>query len=117
MNQESKIIKLNMIAMTIFDAENKMMTMQEAMDFLKLSRRGLQNKIERGEIITSSFDQSSGRKFIPKIQFMDELISAYKEKGTEMDPVPHKCERISIQVKSLKHHHSAKVGNLFKSII
>ena len=76
MNNE--VIKSQLIAMTIFDANNKMMSVNECAEFLDINRRTVVNRIESGQIIAHN---ETGHYAIPKMQFVDGLIIAFQKES------------------------------------
>jgi len=78
---ETFLIQAFIKAMTIFEANNKMMSVTECADFLKCHKNTVVNRIERGIILATEGD---GRYDIPMIQFLNPVVDKFiKESGTQ----------------------------------
>ena len=66
-----ELIEANLKALTIFEANNKCMTVDECAFFLKKHRNTIMKAIHRGDIKASQIGTSYS---IPKIQFFKEII-------------------------------------------
>jgi len=70
--KQSKIIEAQLIALTVFDANNKCLTVSECAKFLNVHSRTITNRIYSGKIKAEFI----GRIWrIPKMQFVKKIVN------------------------------------------
>jgi len=72
--QEQQLIESHIKALTIFNANNTMMSTAECATFLKISIGTVKNRINKNTIIGIHQD---GKYHIPKLQFVNKLVDAF----------------------------------------
>jgi len=72
--QEQQLIESQIKALTIFNANNTMMSTAECATYLKISIGTVKNRIEKN-IIIGVFQ--GGKYHIPKLQFVDKLVASF----------------------------------------
>ena len=73
---EAQTIKAQLKALTIFDANNKMMSVSECAKYLGVHFNTVKNRIEKGTIKAIFQD---GQYHIPKLQFIKKLVDLFLE--------------------------------------
>lgn len=76
---ENEVIQTHIKALTIFDANNQSMTVDECAKFLKIHRNTVINRIENKKIIALSLGKGYS---IPKLQFISEIIESWNQPHT-----------------------------------
>lgn len=71
---ETETIKTHLKALTIFDANNRMLSVNECADYLGVHAKTVINRINKG-VIKAKFQE--GKYHIPKLQFLDNLVKEY----------------------------------------
>lgn len=69
------LLKINLQALAIFDANNTVLTVSECADWLGCHSRTVVNKIDSGKIMAT--ESSDGKYEIPKIQFLNKIVEGW----------------------------------------
>jgi len=82
--QEQQLIESHIKALTIFNANNTMMSTAECAKFLKISVGTVKTRINKKTIIGVFQD---GKYHIPKLQFVDKLVATFLNSNNNIDSV------------------------------
>ncbi|MCM4159530.1 helix-turn-helix domain-containing protein [Antarcticibacterium flavum] len=66
------IVKANLEALRLYDANNTCMTVEEAAEYFKVHKNTILHKIHKGEIKSEFFGRTHR---IPKMQFIEKIIN------------------------------------------
>lgn len=92
-----KFIETSIIAMTIFNANNTIMTPIECADFLGVHYNTIMNRIKDKTILSTLV---GGKHHIPKIQFLKKIINKFKnEEGKTIEELIG--EDLEVKVKKI----------------
>ncbi|CAA0177525.1 conserved hypothetical protein [Tenacibaculum maritimum] len=73
---QTDLLQANIKALTIFNANNTMLTVDECAKFLKVHPNTVKNRIHKHTIQAIFQD---GKYHIPKIQFLEKLVASFEE--------------------------------------
>ena len=93
---EQTLIESQIKALTIFNANNTMMSTAECATFLKVSVGTVKNRITKNTIIGVFQD---GKYHIPKLQFIEKLVASFLSSDNNI-PIVSEEERIEQGVKA-----------------
>ena len=78
--RQNEMITANLKALTLFDANNTCLTVDECAKFLQVHPKTITNRINSGKIKAEFI----GRIWrIPKLQFVEEIITQYEKNKEE----------------------------------
>ena len=77
---EAALVRANLKAQAIFDANNTVMTPKQCAAFMACTPRTVLDKIKKGEIAATF---KTGHWRIPKIQFLNEIIQRFSEEAAQ----------------------------------
>ncbi|CAA0186627.1 helix-turn-helix domain-containing protein [Tenacibaculum maritimum] len=78
---EAQIIESNIKAMTIFNANDKMMSVSECAEFMGIHQNTVKNRIEKEDILATF---QGGKYHIPKLQFVKLLVEKFLKNENEV---------------------------------